>query len=239
MRKEQVTIGGKYVAKISGKMTVVQIESQHRSGGWTATNTQTGKPVRIRTAGKLRKPATPQPKEKPAKPAKQPAAAKEAEPAQTIALKQGETFAVRSGNEYVIRMVGESVVYAQQLRDGEPAGPTRPFDRASIEAGRPKGTRGEDSYYPKSEALEAAATVLADAPEPLTAKEIMQEILRRKLWYTAGRTPHISLGSALARDLKRHGEASRFERVGRGLFQLRNRHAETAKASQKTPKRTK
>ncbi len=139
---------------------------------------------------------------------------------QTITIAVGATFRARSGNPYQIRMIGKKVVYAQQLRDDKPSGPTRPFDRASLETGDPHGTRGEDSYYPKSEALEAAAKVLAKAKNPLTAKNIMQEILRQKLWFTTGKTPHITLASALSRDIKKLGKKSRFKRADRGLFEL-------------------
>ncbi|MCD4832052.1 MAG: winged helix-turn-helix domain-containing protein, partial [Anaerohalosphaeraceae bacterium] len=140
---------------------------------------------------------------------------------QKITIAVGATFRVRSGNPYQIRMIGKKVVYAQQLRDDKPCGPTRPFDRASLETGDPHGTRGEDSYYPKSEALEAAAKVLGKAKNPLTAKDIMQEILHQKLWFTMARTPHITLAVAIGREIKRKGTASRFVRADRGLFRLR------------------
>jgi HB1/ASXL restriction endonuclease-like protein with HTH domain len=393
MRKEQVQLGEHYIAKISGTLTVVRLDKEHRSGGWVATNKATGKQVRIRTAGKLRRKARPgeyressdkdinrntpapakasQPKpadktepqptkketKKPegkyltsayahkvfkansgkykgilimetgayhmifgkeaelaarvlrrkrdlskqsfgrgkkreelpvfsipglevektmielakrgnnvfhatqkivdnkrvedyaitrqvqaghskttepkpgkaqpakpqpgkAQPAKRGRKASKTREAQQIKIAAGETFQVRSGNVYRINMAGDKVVYAQQLRDGKPSGPTRPFDRVSLEAGQPHGTRGEDSYYPKSEALEAAATVLAKVKNPMTAKDIMQEILRRKLWFTTGKTPHVTLASALCRDIKKHGKKSRFKRADRGLFEL-------------------
>lgn len=382
MRKEQVQLGEHYIAKISGTLTVVRLDKEHRSGGWVATNKATGKQVRIRTAGKLRRKARPgeyressdkdinrdtpapaeasqpkpadkaeskktkkskkpegkyltsvyahkvfkancgkykgilimetgahhlifskeaelaarvlrrkrdlskqsfgrgkkreelpvfsipglevektmielakrgnnvfhatqkivdnkrvedyqitrqvqaghskttEPKPGKAQPARRGRKASKTREAQQIKIAAGETFQVRSGNVYQINMAGEKVVCAQQLRDGKPSGPTRPFDRASLEAGQPHGTRGKDSYYPKSEALEAAATVLAKAKSPMTTKDIMQEILRRKLWFTTGKTPHVTLASALGRDIHKKGKKSRFKRADRGLFEL-------------------
>ena len=155
---------------------------------------------------------------------------------QKIDLKPGATFKVLSGNEYVIQMVGE-VVYAQQLRDGQPTGPTRPFDKASLEAGEPKGTRGEESYYPKSEALDAAETVLTKADGPMSAKGIMLEINRRKLWFTTVRTPHLTLSAAINREIKRKGNSSRFIRIERGLYQLRVK-ANPPKTAKKTTRKT-
>ena len=54
MLKKEIEIGGTYIAKVSGKLTSVRIDSASTYGGWDATNTATGKTVRIRTAGKLR-----------------------------------------------------------------------------------------------------------------------------------------------------------------------------------------
>ncbi|MDD3662991.1 MAG: winged helix-turn-helix domain-containing protein [Candidatus Pacebacteria bacterium] len=153
---------------------------------------------------------------------------------QHIEIKPGETFKSQSGNEYQIQMVSETAVYAQQLRDGKPAGPTRPFDKKSIAEGFPKGLRDEDSYYPKSEALDAAEKVLNNADSPMDAKSIIIEIRKRKLWFTTARTPHTTLAAAISRDINRNGNSSRFQRIGRGLYQLTNKPA--AKQPVKTAK---
>ena len=55
MRKAEVTVGACYVAKVSSVLTVVKIVAENPYGGWNAVNTKTGKPVRIRTAAKLRR----------------------------------------------------------------------------------------------------------------------------------------------------------------------------------------
>src|SRR5208282_6426580 len=57
VKKADVVIGQKYVAKISGKLTVVRLDRHATQGGWYATNVSTGRPVRIRTAAKLRRAA--------------------------------------------------------------------------------------------------------------------------------------------------------------------------------------
>jgi len=144
---------------------------------------------------------------------------------QHIEIKPGETFKSQSGNEYQIQMVSETAVYAQQLRDGKPTGPTRPFDKKSVADGFPKGLRDEESYYPKSEALDAAEKVLNSADGPMDAKSIVLEIRKRKLWFTTARTPHTTLAAAISRDIKRNGNTSRFQRIGRGMYQLTNKPA--------------
>ena len=54
MKKNEVKIGRLYVAKVSDKLVTVRIDSTHSGGGWNATNTATGKRIRIKSARRLR-----------------------------------------------------------------------------------------------------------------------------------------------------------------------------------------
>lgn len=54
MRKRDVEINAHYAAKISGKVTTVQIKAESRYGGWDAVNVTTGRNVHIKSAAKLR-----------------------------------------------------------------------------------------------------------------------------------------------------------------------------------------
>lgn len=54
MKKNEVIIGNKYVAKVSGKLAIVKIDRESVHGGWDATNTETNRSVRIRGATRLR-----------------------------------------------------------------------------------------------------------------------------------------------------------------------------------------
>ncbi len=54
MKKDQVQIGGTFVAKISGKLATVRIDTESPYGGWNATNVDTGRKVRIKSAQRLR-----------------------------------------------------------------------------------------------------------------------------------------------------------------------------------------
>lgn len=58
MLKKQIVIGKSYLAKISGNLTFVRIDSESSYGGWNATNLKTGRSVRIKSAQKLRREAT-------------------------------------------------------------------------------------------------------------------------------------------------------------------------------------
>ena len=59
MRKSQVEIGGVYVVKVSGVLVPVRIVRESIYGGWDGKNLKTGRTVRIKTAGKLRREYTP------------------------------------------------------------------------------------------------------------------------------------------------------------------------------------
>jgi len=88
MKKNEVQIGGTYLAKVSGNLAKVRIDAANQHGGWDATNLATKKGVRVKSAQRLRaaaddldtartaaiaKLATPTPA---AKPAKEPKAGK-------------------------------------------------------------------------------------------------------------------------------------------------------------------
>ncbi|MBL8757943.1 MAG: winged helix-turn-helix domain-containing protein [Phycisphaerae bacterium] len=69
--------------------------------------------------------------------------------------------------------------------------------------------------------LDAAATVLAGAKEPMMAKEIVAEVLTRGLWSTKGETPEATLYAAMIREIASKKTEARFRKVDRGLFVAR------------------
>jgi hypothetical protein len=58
---------------------------------------------------------------------------------------------------------------------------------------------------------------------PMTAKQIADYIKKHNLVDSHGKTPHLSIGSRLAVDIKTRGEASRFKRSGKGVFSLNDK----------------
>jgi hypothetical protein len=66
--------------------------------------------------------------------------------------------------------------------------------------------------------LEAAATILRDAGEPLDVKTIVARMLERSLWTTAGKTPAATIYSAIIREIRAKGSSSRFLKADRGRF---------------------
>jgi hypothetical protein len=57
MKKDQVKLGGTYLAKVSGKVVPVRLDAESPHGGWQAFNLETHKTVRIKSAQRLRGPA--------------------------------------------------------------------------------------------------------------------------------------------------------------------------------------
>ncbi len=55
MKKDEIKIGQCYEAKVSDRVVSVRIDSASIHGGWNATNTATGKRIRIKSAQRLRR----------------------------------------------------------------------------------------------------------------------------------------------------------------------------------------
>ena len=71
-------------------------------------------------------------------------------------------------------------------------------------------------------ALDAAAQILAKAKEPMGAKTLIAAMAEQGLWTSpAGKTPHATLYAAIIREIAKKGDASRFQKVDRGLFAIR------------------
>jgi hypothetical protein len=68
-------------------------------------------------------------------------------------------------------------------------------------------------------AISAAAKVLAEASEPMNAKQLIDAIVTKGYWTSpAGKTPHATLYSAILREIKAKGSDSRFAKADRGKF---------------------
>lgn len=65
--------------------------------------------------------------------------------------------------------------------------------------------------------LDAAASVLAKAKEPMGCKEIVEGAMGLG-WTTCGKTPHATLYAAMSREIAKKGKAARFVKVDRGRF---------------------
>ena len=67
--------------------------------------------------------------------------------------------------------------------------------------------------------LNAAAKVLTDKGEPMTCREMIEAMGAKGYWTTPdGLTPHASLYSSIAREIRDKGKESRFKKSDRGRF---------------------
>jgi vancomycin resistance protein YoaR len=75
-------------------------------------------------------------------------------------------------------------------------------------------------------ALDAAAQVLAEAPEPLNTKQMIEAMSAKGYWSSpGGKTPHATLYSAILRELQTKGKEARFAKTERGKFALAGKKA--------------
>ena len=67
--------------------------------------------------------------------------------------------------------------------------------------------------------LKAAAKILAEKGEPMTCQEMIESMAAKGYWTTpAGQTPHATLYSSIAREIRDKGKDSRFKKSERGKF---------------------
>ena len=95
------------------------------------------------------------------------------------------------------------------------ARPRRHARAARIVGATTKGRAGMNAF-------DAAYQVLGEAGEPLHYREITKRMITSGLWteYGSGRTPEATVNATISRDIRNNGAASRFRRIGRGVFEI-------------------
>ena len=82
--------------------------------------------------------------------------------------------------------------------------------------GKPPETKSQDGQL---SCLNAAAKVLAEKGEPMNCKEMIEAMATKGYWTTpGGKTPHATLYSSIAREIRDKGKDSRFKKSERGKF---------------------
>jgi hypothetical protein len=78
-------------------------------------------------------------------------------------------------------------------------------------------TKATTAKPAKLSQLAAALKVLQQAKVPLTCKQIVDKMAKKGLWQSpGGKTPDQTLYASILRDIQKHGDASRFQKVDRG-----------------------
>jgi len=91
--------------------------------------------------------------------------------------------------------------------------------KAKVTTKRHTGERGAKGAR-RTSGLDAATQVLADAKDPLSAKEMVELMLTKGLWQTTGRTPSATIHAAIIREIAAKGDAARFRKAAPGRFEL-------------------
>jgi hypothetical protein len=90
---------------------------------------------------------------------------------------------------------------------------------------KPKKTKGgKSAKQPKEKkprkmsGLDAAAKVLLESKEPLTAQAMVDAAFAQGLWKSNGKTPAATVYAAIIREIAAKGKEARFKKVDRGMF---------------------
>jgi hypothetical protein len=100
-------------------------------------------------------------------------------------------------------------------RAAKAAKPAKARVTKSKAARKPAG----DATPKRTSALDAAATVLQKAGEPMNANAMITAMAEQGLWTSPnGKTPHATLYAAILREIGVKGGEARFRKSDRGLF---------------------
>jgi len=194
MKKDEIKIGQCYKAKVSDRIVTVRIDSTNSHGGWNATNTATGKRIRVKSAQRLRRAVTERRALRGAPAGQSPVGAEPADDPQVAVEDRAEARTEAEAN-------------AAAEADAKPTKKTR----AKKAAAEPKPKRVS--------AIDAAAQVLAETGKPMRAKELIEAMAARGLWTSPnGKTPEATLYAAMLREITTKGAQARFRKAERGLF---------------------
>jgi hypothetical protein len=85
--------------------------------------------------------------------------------------------------------------------------------------GKTKGRKTAASREGGMSCLNAAVKVLVEKGEPMNCKEMIEAMATKGYWTTpGGKTPHATLYSSIAREIRDKGKESRFKKSERGKF---------------------
>ena len=204
MKTKDVKIGGVYKANVSGKLCDVRLDSEHPGSGWNATNLATGKKIHIRSVRRLQREV-------------KSTTAKATKTTKTEAANQppvdthDAALQCPRGGEHEWQEDAGEVVCGKCL---EPQVAAKPKRQRKAKASTTDGG-GEK----KLSQIAAAALVLAEAPEPMGAKEMVEAMVTRGLWTSpGGKTPEATLYAAIMREINAKGTEARFAKADRGKF---------------------
>ncbi len=86
-------------------------------------------------------------------------------------------------------------------------------------AKKPRAKKAKADKPKRTSGLDAAAKVLDESGQPMTAKEMVEAAEAKGYWKSpSGKTPHATIVSAIIREIAKKGDTSRFVKTDRGKF---------------------
>jgi len=134
----------------------------------------------------------------------------------------GERIATLDGDKAPAKASAPAVTSATTAATGAKA-ETGGTAQASKTKAATKAKPANESKPKRVSALDAAATVLANAKEPMSAGDLIDAMAKRDLWKSpGGKTPNATLYAAIVREIGKKGRDARFKKTDRGLFVANN-----------------
>lgn len=131
-----------------------------------------------------------------------------------LAEKEGwEAVSLKNNNPIIIRSASRIVGLHNPQTATLPPVQTKTQEPSDTTVDKQKPTER------KLGGLSAAAIVLAEAGKPMTCKAMVKVMFEKKLWNSGGNTPVSTIYSAIIREIKNKGNASRFHKTERGMFE--------------------
>ena len=120
----------------------------------------------------------------------------------------------RTGKSMTVKTLLTSEGDTLAAHEAEDPAPANAEAKAKIAAPSPKAVPTKGIGL-----LSAAAAVLERSDAPMSVKAMIEAAKSEGLWSPgSGKTPEQTLYSAIIREIKDKGDASRFRKAGRGLF---------------------
>lgn len=138
-----------------------------------------------------------------------------------LAEKDGwEAVSLKNNNPVIIR-TAERIVGPHNPKLGKQESQlTEALKTAADTVDKPKQKPKSPDAPKKVSGLDAAAQVLAEAKTPLNCTDLVRKMFNKGLWISNGNTPVATIYSAIIREIKVKGDASRFRKTAKGLFEL-------------------
>ena len=139
-----------------------------------------------------------------------------------LAEKEGwEAVSLKNNNPVIIRSASRIVGPHNPKTDKLGKQESQLTEAVKTVVDKMDGRKSKSSDAPKKvSGLDAAAQVLAEAKTPLNCTDLVRKMFNKGLWISNGNTPVATIYSAIIREIKVKGDASRFRKTAKGQFEF-------------------